>query len=402
MSAIEELQPGSYAEIPFLTRNSAVSGGRKVVVHEFPNSDNQTVEDLGLKRRTYPVTAIITTDSNNQNYIQRRDSFIRVLEKGGADVLVHPYYGRLTGIYVGSYTVSENLNRVGEAVFNIQFLVDTSLGTPQPIGDTIANVNKGKEETQEAVRLDVGNNIEVSNEFPDNFTSLLDKANNIVNAFEENASFLSVSADKINEFSSQLNAFGTNITLLVNNPLALSTSVTNLFETVNGLYNSTQATFEVMQKFFTFGDEDFETPILENTAGRIERAKNQNLINSLMQTQALAFNYQNASNLTFSTVNEVDAIAGILENQYQKVNGFTDLETATLSELTALRTSVQDFLDEAKLNASQIISARTKQLPARVISYQYYEDSSLGQSLAELNKDINVSFIEGDIEIFTA
>ncbi len=36
-----------------------------------------------------------------------------------------------------------------------------------------------------------------------------------------------------------------------------------------------------------------------------------------------------------------------------------------------------------------------------VLSYQYYGDSSFGEEIASLNDEVNVSFMEGNIEIVT-
>ena len=46
-----ELFPCSFRGIPFLIERHTTKSGRKTVTHEFPNSDNRFVEDLGLQSR---------------------------------------------------------------------------------------------------------------------------------------------------------------------------------------------------------------------------------------------------------------------------------------------------------------------------------------------------------------
>lgn len=65
------------------------------------------------------------------------------------------------------------------------------------------------------------------------------------------------------------------------------------------------------------------------------------------------------------------------------------------------RKVTQQFFDKQKLDAQQIITVNTQTLPARVIAYQYYGESDLGAQIGILNDEINVSFLSGNIEIFT-
>lgn len=77
------------------------------------------------------------------------------------------------------------------------------------------------------------------------------------------------------------------------------------------------------------------------------------------------------------------------------------LSQTTLNDLQDLRVTVQQFFDTEKLNAKQIISVQTQELPARIIAFQYYGNSELGSNIAELNNEINVSNLKGNIDILT-
>lgn len=78
------------------------------------------------------------------------------------------------------------------------------------------------------------------------------------------------------------------------------------------------------------------------------------------------------------------------------------ISSASIDALQDQRTVTQQFFDDQKLDAQQIITVDTQILPARVIAYQYYGDSESGSRIAILNDEINVSFLEREIEIFTA
>lgn len=398
---LNETLPASYAGVSFLTIRSSIDGGRKDALKEFVNSNLQNIEDLGLRPRTFNMTAVINVDRNGDNYFSRRDNFLRVLEKGGTDVLIHPLYGRIENIVVRSYTLTEDFATLGQASFSIVFAISDTTGTPIASGDTLSVVDSSVNTALAAVNTYVSNTFSVSTGFPANFTNAVNKANDIANAFETNTTFFQVAANSINEFSSELVEFQSNITSLVSSPNALVNSISRLFTTVNGLYDSTSSTFEVVERFFDFGDEDEETPIQQTTAGRVERARNQNLLNNLVRSNALLLNYGNASQTTFTTVTEVESVSQTLEEQYQKVITQADFDRATLDTISQARVEVQQFFDQQQLNASQIVDVSTVTLPARAIAYQYYGNSTRGFNIASLNEDANVSFISGDIQVFT-
>lgn len=77
------------------------------------------------------------------------------------------------------------------------------------------------------------------------------------------------------------------------------------------------------------------------------------------------------------------------------------LSEVTINDLEDLRVASQKFFDDQKVSAKQIISVQTPELPARVIAYQYYGSSELGANIASLNNEINVSNLNGIIDIFT-
>ena len=66
-----------------------------------------------------------------------------------------------------------------------------------------------------------------------------------------------------------------------------------------------------------------------------------------------------------------------------------------------MRAVTQAFFDDQKVTAKQIINVETRELPARIIAFQYYGSSDLGANIAALNNEINVSDLTGNIDIFT-
>ena len=369
MTILEDTLPGSYAGVPCLVITDTVAGGRKKIIKQFPNSDVQSIEDLGLKTRTFTEEIIITGDQDGNNYIANRDNFLRVLEKGGDDVLIHPLFGRITDVAVLEYTLTQAFSALGEARFSVTFSRNTANGLPVPIGDTITIVSNAIEQAIGLVSDDAVESFNVSSFFPNNFTAAVAKINKVVEAFNNNASFLSVGATEIDAFADELGQLASNVTGLVSRPRELIDSILSVFQTLNGLYSSIPATFEVVQKFFSFGDSDNVSPIIPTTVGLVEREANQRTLNYYVKTIALLLNYENASATTYTTIDAVNTAAQILEDQYTDIaaNGIFNVET--LDALNAIRNNVQAFFNAQKLTASDIVPVQTPVIPTRVLAF---------------------------------
>lgn len=398
MSVAEELLPGSYKGVAFLIERSSVAGGRKDVKHSFPNSNKQTIEDLGLMPRIYTVEAILTTTSNGNFYMQRRDRLLSVLEEGGKGVLVHPFYGQIENVVARTFSVVENTTELGDSKLNIVFEISDDAGTPTTADNTLSLIESNTTVAINALSAYTAETFTVSTNAPTNYATAVNKLNDVVADFSVNITFLSVASDAIDTFSNELGDLEADITSIVSDPQAIADSITSLYNTVNGLYTTVDATFEVLRGFFDFGDTDI--PINQTTTILTERQTNNDALNGIMQGQALCFAYLNAAQIDYQTVTEVDAAADILETQYQRVIS-SAISNDAKEPITDLRVQVQAFFDEQKLNVQQIISVNVPEIPARVLAYQYYGSSDLGADLAELNEDFNATFLDGEVEILT-
>ncbi len=406
-----ELLPGSYDGIPFFLDRATVTGGRKDVKKEFPNTNRQLIEDLGKRPRIYNLELIVAADENGENYKQRRDQLIDRLDAGGRATLVHPTFGPIDNIVARTFTLVEDLTRLGDTRVTVLFELDDFDGTPSIAVTSPQDI---------AISADSVRG-QAASEFPsryspastaNNYNAAVSKLRDVTQAFSDNVSFLAVSSDTIDQFTNQLAGFSDDILQLANSPQELADSVNNLFTSVSNLYSTPSQAFEVLKKFFTFGDDD--VPVERNTASRIQRDRNRVALNGLMQAEALTLAYSAAATIEFNTVVEVDTVVDDLEVEYQDivVTNSSDINTIfaetnglsveVLDSIAVLRSDVQDVFDTQKLSAKRIIGVRTNTIPSRVLAYQYYGESTEGENLAALNEDLNVSFISGDVEILTA
>lgn len=396
MSLLDSLSPASYKGVPFLVISASTAGGRRDVKHTFPNSDRQVIEDLGKAQRVFTVEAIVT----GETYIQDRNRLMDVLEEGGPGTLIHPLYGQYDNIVARPYTLLEDLTDLGSAKFSIPFEVTGELGIPTQALSTVNKVAASNTSFLAGLKSDIAENFTVTSSFTGNFSAAIDKLNEVVDAFNDNTSLLQAEADEINAFSKELSDFSTSITSLITAPSNLATSLISLFDTVNGLYPTAEATVDVLTGFFPFGDGD--TSINETTAIKTQRAKNKRIMNQSVQAVALSHAYESTAKIDFETDTAVVASASTLETQYQSVMQGNGLTEDTKALLTDLRSTMQAFFDEQKLNTSQVLAIETNLTSARLLSFQYYGTADKGAQLVELNAAEDVTFIEGAIQVVSA
>ncbi|CCW29969.1 putative DNA circulation protein [Xenorhabdus nematophila F1] len=106
---------GTFRNVPFyIIDDATVSGGRRVVRHEYPLRDDGETEDMGLTTREYAFTAVVFGD----RYFDQRDALIAALEKAEPGEMDHPYYGKQS-VQIETYTVRESCYTGGVAWFSV-------------------------------------------------------------------------------------------------------------------------------------------------------------------------------------------------------------------------------------------------------------------------------------------
>ena len=94
------------------------SGGKKAAVHEHPQQNGATVQDLGNSAERFPLSVFFTGDSAQAD----ADDFFEALSEKGIADLRHPRWGDLRVLPI-SWTQAENLvGGVGRVDFSIEFI----------------------------------------------------------------------------------------------------------------------------------------------------------------------------------------------------------------------------------------------------------------------------------------
>lgn len=388
---------GSFKGIPISINSGSIAGGRKIAVKQFPSRDTQSVEDLGLIPRKYSLEIVIN-DKPDQDYFGYRDSLLAALESKGPGELIHPLYGRIDNVVAVSYSISENFSAFGSTTVSVNFEIHNSTGIPVSSGNVVTQIATANDTVQSSVLSDIADNFEVNNIFAGNFASAVDKVDGIIAEANNATAFIGEAADTLNEFSALIGELSANVNSLISNPSELATAVVGLFESVNGLYSSASATFDTFTGFFGFGFDD--TVIRQDTAGRIEKQRNNDVLNGAVSASALGYAYLAATRTDFETTRQLDDLVAELDAQYLAVLENGSAQTVK-DNITDMRVQVLESLEQTRINTSQIITVYTNPTTARLLAFDYYGDDSLAETIADLNNISDVSFVQGDVEILT-
>lgn len=107
----------SFRGVPFFVEATDRSGGRRLVVDEFPKRDPNFNQDMGRRARGFRVDGYVIGD----DYVLQRDTLLTALEDvSGPGELVHPSHG-VRRVSCASFTTRETVAEGGMATISIEF-----------------------------------------------------------------------------------------------------------------------------------------------------------------------------------------------------------------------------------------------------------------------------------------
>lgn len=112
---IKKLNTSSYKGIPFFTKATDLTGGKKITTHNFINSGNEA-EDNGLANKNFKITGYL----GGENYQDDRDNLIAAFDTPGSGTLVDMFYGTLE-VFIKTYTIKEEKTKFGQATLEMTF-----------------------------------------------------------------------------------------------------------------------------------------------------------------------------------------------------------------------------------------------------------------------------------------
>ena len=118
------LVPASFSGVVYHVEQQGRSGGRRVVLHEYPKRDMPYAEDMGRAATRYQITGYLIGPS--YNIIKR--ALMAALDSISGGMLIDPYLAIPKLCICERYSVSETRERGGYCTFEMSFTEVGSAG----------------------------------------------------------------------------------------------------------------------------------------------------------------------------------------------------------------------------------------------------------------------------------
>lgn len=384
----DQLQQASFRNVPFEVESDDATFGRRVEVHEYPQRDMPYAEDLGRKARERNLTAFVVGD----DYMTRRDNLLAAFEKAGAGELVHPYYGRMM-VTVTDVRVSHSLTEGGMCRFQISFVESGELSYPAAVSATSTQSLQAVDALQTSAINDFAENFSVDSlpEFAvnDALTSFGD-ALTVMDGALTSAGVL---------MRNPLSLLSDDMAGLVRDPATMARRFFGAFAKANAVLAQASGlgdinvlnmlnvltTVRLTDAFrFSFGGG--------STPTRTRMAQNRTAINALARQALITQADGMVASMSLPVYDDAMLVKTELLNAID-----AELETANDTAYLALKTLRSKTY--ADITARTQSSARMKNitpqdvLPALVLAYELYEDTSRDAEITERNKVRHPGFV---------
>ena len=393
MSLLPQLQRASFNGITFLIKKAATTGGRKLVTHEFVNSDIRVIEDLGLNNRTFKITGIIT----GFDYLLKREALLREIELPGQGTLQHPLYGHLT-VTAFSYNVKEDLQRAGEAVVEMKF--ERGQAESQPLPNSFfsnALAEKLAEELAALLRAEFLKKYGIPSE-ADNFSDAISQNQNVGGFFQGALSEQGQDEDR-SDYTNSLKNFSDNVVEFVRKPEDFATAASDLVDKSQLLFSDPANSFNFLQQGFDFNSVGvtLSLPTLDDKL----LEENRKAVVDIMRGMNLGAAYNQAAQIDFTLESDLESVRTNLDDAFNDIINNSRMDNESVDKLEELRNAATIIFDTEAVNLFRIETIRVQTQPVGIITFNHYGDTDLEESLITLNNTFNPSFVEGEFKIFT-
>lgn len=397
MTVLSSFYRASYAiggkTVRFYARNAEMPElGRKTVVHEYPNSDNRYVEDLGKNAGKY-VLDIEIQETTASAYKRSRNALMKALETQGIGVLTHPTLGKKK-VVPEPASMSENfITENGVVAFRITFLESTlnifptSTEGNQGFLANLYDKTFGDSESVLGKALDYYNQtIELFNEGRDALQEITGTINDVV-------STINGVADEVAAFSADIKSFSASIITLMQTPANLARRFTTIYNSIATITDDFRIMTNIVLQIFGSGNR---TKINGNSSLINQANTNKIALANYTDVACLTIAYLATTNIDFTSQSDIDTMLARLNAAFDTLDPDSVNEDVYYN-LQDMRTQNRLLLQNLRTTLPYYVSLRTNLIPTAVLAYNLYGDSTRSDELNALNEVEDPAFISGNI-----
>jgi len=424
---LEKLLPASWREVPFQVRaESQTDGGRRIIIHDYLNSDRRYIEDMGQIPPNFKITAFV----HGEDFLEKADKLEKALNQQGVGKLVMPTFGELN-LYALPYQKDATLRDVGEITFELSFASGISISGPVKARPVIQTLHS---KTDKALN-EIANKVEEKQIPPTNTSNALAAmydlkqcANalqtvistvNNVSDIESAIALIQINAPKIvRAGSSMKTSFMTNLWQKVSVGLTGGKGVKKLLDLTKFGADLTLSLSDIKNAYENAVESpgDYAIPLwIGNTATRIARNANRLTVVNAGRLSALVTAYDQTAEATYQTDVELEYARADVETAYSRLM-FIDTNDPTLIQSDP---EIRTAIDDVRLTALELLAEKEQSvyvltsLPRQASTTSYVEAYNLyaedfftsedvvnrGIELRALNPTLPSDKLKGDITV---
>ena len=428
----EQQLSADFKGVPFSVRSEEIPNvGRRIIIHEYLNSDQRTPEDIGLIPDRFTVPAFV----HGINFLAESDALRAALNSEGPGILNLPTFGRVEAFAL-PYTVRTSQTAVGEIEFELSFV----LGQPQ-LGP--ARSEKQLEdlfrETDDA-RGNVQLVLSLLWDKPETTLGLLASRYDVVQSMLriENDYRPLLTDPTSDAWLNLITGTALSAPLLITSGLLLANGLIQNTKAQPGAWQSTSESIQqgaalgIALEGTNFGEDlsiqidnlldPFESEDVmtdapnfwpTDTVERNLRNEDRALLISVFRINSLLLAYEQAAAQDYETESEIVDTRALLHDAYERVirSAVTPLEedsrvvtTVNTARFTALEILERKSQFTPRITALTLVSVHSAlSLAYTLYAEEFTEVEQLvdkSVELSALNPDISISRFVGDVSIF--
>ena len=385
MSWRERLQPGSIGKVTFHTERASGSGGRRLVVHEYPLQDVHYVEDMGPSAGSQRLTLFLV----GQDYDLARDDLIQLLESEGPHTLIHPYLGTLR-VHIKNYEWAITTRQGGYVQFNLDYVLDGKRKFPQSGNANAQQLQSACDSCSEAVQSTFSEQFTVDGQPAFVEDAALSQMTDALSAMQSMSSQFGSLMDA-NPLTEMFDLFSNELSSLLQQPEALTNQITGLMSSLLGSSSTTTAVNGYSNLTTSVANVEF---VQTTTPARTQQAQNQAATQQLLTTTATVETARviASESTPFATYDDAIATRDLLLEQIDLLieNG-SDTEYYPLVEL---QTALMKRVDDVAPGLQRVKQIQLQQsVPALVLAHTLYGDANKADELISRNSIKHPSFM---------
>lgn len=407
---LSSLLPCSYGGVPFLFQSGTEVGGHRATERPILHSSEQLVSNVGPRQDAFNLRGYIASRDEvdaatgdirtERTYKEHRDALRAVFKDPAPKTLVHPLAGAVQGCVARSWAIDEEQDAWGCGKVSVEFIIDTSQATPVRDLGIASAVVEAAEVSKASFLAALVEKWNVDPATVGAYEDGLTKAREAFTAMQNIANEAETLTDSLDALAAATSEGIAAATTLIMTPQRLATDIGNALSVLASVFPTAVTAFDGLVNGFSFGDLDF-TIDLDDPSARI-RKQNADAMNAAMKGALLASAYAFATGIEFGTLDEIERVEGLLDEQ---ANAIVDLGTATseaLGSMEDLRTAFAAFLDRARLSARRIVSDDTAPCTPRTLAFALYGDDALAGTLAGLNGVLSYELLSGRVTVLSS